>query len=505
MHSEGLVTADVSSRRLVARLAEQVPSLDDGTITLLPDGRMRVRFALRKGVTWHDGAPFTAQDLTFTYALGGPGSVRPFDNRAITYIVSVEAPDDHTFIVEYKEPYYLGAALGLSGSFWPMPRHLLEGPYERYLASGNAEEVMNQPYWTSEYVHLGPFRLTRFDPGEGLTFQAYPGYFLGRPNIDTIRVRIFGDQNTLFSSLLAESVDLTVDGALRAPDLGIQLKQRWESTQGGTVHLSPSSLSMLAPQMRPAVQMEPTLFDPRVRRALFQAMDRETLSEAVNGYRELVAWSILLPSDVLYEATKDTLRRYPHDLEAARVGLREAGWTPAADGQLRHSSDGRLFRTAIWMSAGREREGAAYADFWRRIGVDVTEHIVPAARARDNEYRSSFPGWEGTGADIRDTLVEPPAGPENRWTGTRSGYDDARATGLVHALRASIDPRGQLAAMAALNEYLLAEMLLVPLYYSGQHLVARRGVKALDDVAGGEGGNPRYGTYTRNARSWDLE
>jgi hypothetical protein len=59
--------------------------------------------------------------------------------------------------------------------------------------------------------------------------------------------------------------------------------------------------------------------------------------------------------------------------------------------------------------------------------------------------------------------------------------------------------------MAALNEYLLSEMLYIPLYYAGQHLATSWGVKALDDVAGGEGGNPRFGTYSRIAHLWDLE
>src|SRR5207247_2180501 len=72
IHSDGLVTTDVNNPRALGRLAERVPALDDGSITLAPDGRMRVVFNLRKGITWQDGAPFTAQDLVFSYQLGGP-------------------------------------------------------------------------------------------------------------------------------------------------------------------------------------------------------------------------------------------------------------------------------------------------------------------------------------------------------------------------------------------------------------------------------------------------
>src|SRR5205085_291266 len=140
-HSDGLVTSDANSRKPVGRLAERVPSLDDGTITMLPDGRMRVVFNLRKGVTWHDGAPFTANDLVFSYKLGGPGGIPTALNRATPYMDSVEAPDDQTFVVTYKAAYYQGAVLG-PYVFWPLPQHLLGDAYERLVTTKNPEELL---------------------------------------------------------------------------------------------------------------------------------------------------------------------------------------------------------------------------------------------------------------------------------------------------------------------------------------------------------------------------
>src|SRR5436853_5103342 len=77
MHTDGLITADINAHRPVGRLAERVPSLDDGSISLLPDGRMKVVFNLRNGITWQDGVPFTADDLVFSHQLGGPGCLPP--------------------------------------------------------------------------------------------------------------------------------------------------------------------------------------------------------------------------------------------------------------------------------------------------------------------------------------------------------------------------------------------------------------------------------------------
>src|SRR5439155_25093474 len=66
VHSAGLVTSDTQIEQPVPRLVTQRPSLSDGTITVTPDGRMRVMYRIRGNVTWQDGVPFTAHDLVFT-------------------------------------------------------------------------------------------------------------------------------------------------------------------------------------------------------------------------------------------------------------------------------------------------------------------------------------------------------------------------------------------------------------------------------------------------------
>src|SRR5581483_3605856 len=172
IYATGLVTSDVNSRSLVGRLAVRAPSVDDGSVSVLPDGRMKVVFTLRPGVTWQDGTPFSAKDLMFSYRFHTDPGLPTAQMEHVGYMDSVEAPDDQTFVVYYKHPYYQGMALGVR-EFWPLPEHLLGDAYQRFQSSKNADEVANLPYWTTGFVHLGPFRITTFDPGEGMTLQAY--------------------------------------------------------------------------------------------------------------------------------------------------------------------------------------------------------------------------------------------------------------------------------------------------------------------------------------------
>jgi peptide/nickel transport system substrate-binding protein len=503
VHSAGLITSDFTTQKPIGRLAERPPTLDDGTIAMLPDGRMRVEFRLRPEITWQDGTPFSAQDLVFTHRLlsdsGIPSSLRP----VIPLIDAVEAPNDQVFVIYYKGAYYRGGTLGVR-EFWPQPRHLLQPAYERYLASQNADEFVNLPYWTSEYVHLGPFRLTAFEPGEGMTFAAYPGYFLGRPKLDVIRVRTFDDPSVLFTNLLAGTVDLHTDLALSS-DLGYQLKQLWESSGEGTVYVRQGVTRMLAPQWRSGVQIEPAIFDPRVRSALYRAIDREAFAE-----RDVPAWSLLPPGDALYEATRDSFRIYPYEPDRARAILREIGWTTDADGALRNTTDGRRFRTAISVPVGAfAAEMPIYASYWRSIGIEVDEHAVSGALLRNEEARSLYPGWEasssGPGESVIGRLDGPAASAQTRWVGNRGGYEDPQADALLRRYRTSLSDRDQFEAMQALSQFVTNELPILVTYFIGDHVGKRKRLQALDDIAGGANpGAPPFGTYTRNAHLWDV-
>jgi peptide/nickel transport system substrate-binding protein len=365
---------------------------------------------------------------------------------------------------------------------------------------------VNLPYWTTEFVHLGPFRLTDFDPGDAITFRAYDGYFLGRPKLDVVRVRLFADEQPLFSNILGGAVDLTMESTL-TPDLGFQLERMWTD---GVVYYLPGGQRFVAPQWRPSMLIEPAILDVRVRAALYHAQDREALAEALQGgHKEMAAFEILPPHDLLHAAVKDGLRPYAYDPDRARAILRDAGWNPGPDGVFRNDADGRRFRSPISASEPATRHIPAPAAYWRQLGLDVDEIAIPTAEARNPEYRASYPGWEltsqGVGDSILGKLEGPAASAQTRWTGNRGGYEDARAQQLVNSYRASLSERDQLASMKAVSDFIAAELPILVLYGQIDSLPARNGVMALNDYDGGEGGGRPYGTFTRNSHLWDVQ
>src|SRR5206468_6715206 len=119
------------------------------------------------------------------------------------------------------------------------------------------------------------------------------------------------------------------------------LKEQWERSGEGKVYIGYGTSRGIFPMFSPEYQTEPTMLDPRVRQALFRAVDRETwASIALSGYTQNIAHGMLPAAHPLYEFTKDSLRGYQLDRQAALRALAEAGWTQGADGFLTNRDDG---------------------------------------------------------------------------------------------------------------------------------------------------------------------
>ncbi|HLK15782.1 MAG TPA: ABC transporter substrate-binding protein, partial [Fimbriimonadaceae bacterium] len=402
---------------------------------------------------------------------------------------------------------YVATMLG-AHFFWPYPQHILQDAYDKYQASKDANDILGLPYWTSGYINDGPFRVTEFSPGDSVTLQAYDGFFFGRPKVDVIRIKTFGTENALFSSILAGAIDVYMPVAM-SPNLGFELQQQWQAPGNGTVYLVSGNVRFLSPQARPDFQKEPAVLDVRVRQGLYYALDREALASALEGgHADLAAYGFLSPQNPNYPAIKDDLRAYAYDPNRAKATLQDAGWKYNPDGSLVNATDGRRFSTSLWSTQGSDEEIGAIADYWRQVGLAVDEFIIPATFTRNEEYRASFPGWETT-ANADDTILsrlEPPSGPATHWAGTnRAGWDDPVGRTLIAAYRQALTPQAQVQASKALSDYVVSQLPFMPFVYQADHTGVRKGVKALDDAAGGALAGAPYGNYTRNAYLWDLE
>ncbi len=186
----------------IPRVARELPALDRGTWRIHDDGTMETVWLLRENARWHDGHPFTADDVVFSWRVFNDPNVPVTSRRVARLISGVEAQDAHTVVMRWRSRYAFADQIsGLDLTL--LPAHLLEGDFDF-----RREQFAGHPYWRSQFVGLGPFRLRRWVPGSAVELEAFAGYFLGPPRLDEISVRFLSDDTAAMAAVLAGNVDM---------------------------------------------------------------------------------------------------------------------------------------------------------------------------------------------------------------------------------------------------------------------------------------------------------
>lgn len=452
-------------------LAHALPQLNTETWRVFPDGKMETNYPLRAGLTWQDGTPLTAQDFAFAFRMyQTPGL--GFSSRPEDLMEAVLAPDPSTVIIRWRSVYARAGALGM-GELNPLPRHILEAPFDAYeRGAATPETLLGDPFWTLEYVGAGPYRITEWVPGSQLSGEAFDGHALGRPKIGRVLVRIFNDENTVLAAVLAGGqVEYTNRFALRFEHVPT-LRREWESQGKGIVGLLNSPAIRLDVQHRPEHVGDPALLDVRVRRAIAHTLDRVALNDGLFDGLGVPTESFVPHTEPMYVELDRLLSKYPFDRRRAEQLMSEARF--ALDhGGLFADSTGRRFRLDFRVSAGLEieRTQAILSDAWRRAGFDVGTDVLSLAERRDPASRHTFLGLSsgGGGPSERSFATEEIGTPANRWSGANRGgwsnadYDRLFST-FISTLEIDQAQRLSVQMMALVSESVAAYPLYSPIH-----------------------------------------
>jgi len=377
----GLAAHDPQSN-LHPRLAEAVPSLENGLWRLLPDGRMETTWRIRSEASWHDGTPFTSTDAAFTLLVVGDRELPALSHVAYASIEGVDTPDARTVIVRWTKPYIEADRLFTASLAAPMPRHLLE----RSLGENKAI-FLDLPYWGPEFVGTGPFKVREFERGSHLLVEAFDRFVLGRPKVDLVEVRFVTDETTLVANMLAGAIELTLARAISA-EQGAQLREQWRE---GRVASSVDDWYILYPQNIGA--NPPAVADPQFRRAIMHATDRQQMADTLEGGLSSVVHALVGPKEREYADVESSIVRYDFDPRRAIQIIEGLGFVRASDGIFRDAAGQRL---EVEVNTTRldthQKMLLALNDQWPRAGVAVDPVVIPPQRAQDAEYRATFPG-----------------------------------------------------------------------------------------------------------------
>jgi peptide/nickel transport system substrate-binding protein len=444
-----------ATRRVVPQMFDTLLALDHGhDLALRPSlaerwERMSARalkLGLRRGVTFHDGRPFTAADVAFSLSpdhLLGPGRAgQTVAMQTLERIERVEVVDPSTVIVHAKGDDAL---------------------LENRLAGWASEIVSKQAFeaagswdrWIAAPVGTGPYRLVAQRTDVNVALAAHDTYWGGQPPFAAVEFRIVPELATRMNGLLAGEFDVITDVA---PDRFAEIERRPElEVVGGAVQ----NIRFLI--IDPEV---PPLRDPRVRRALSLAIDRQLLVETLWAGRVPVPNGFQLPSfGAGYVADFPPLA---YDPDQARALLREAGYRGEP---ITYKLLNNYYTNQV---AGAQ----AMIEMWRAVGIEVRIEMMenftqiyrhPVHAIFDSSSTAILPdhmgqGWREFG----------PAGTLPQIVGI---WRNAEYTALGEQMQATADPPQRLRLHRRMLEILAVDdPPAVILHVSGQFYGKRRDV-----------------------------
>jgi peptide/nickel transport system substrate-binding protein len=460
-------------------LARELPSAEKGTWRVNPDGTMETVWKLRPNVKWHDGVPFTVEDVVFWLRVLKDDSIPAVSLIGLDQIVGMSAPDPATVVLSWSQPHYRADRLP---EFGPLPRHLLEGVF----VQRDFEALLNHRYFTTEFVGLGPYRLTGWEPGARIEFARFDEYFRGRPTLDRVVLRIIPDFNTMVSNALAGTVDVAKPPADNM-DVAMDLQRRWAGT-GNRVRTDPNErIRLILLQYRPEYARPPGALASRsVRQALYHAIDRAALAQVAMEGLAPVADSWFAPAHSLRKQIEASIPQFPYDVARAEQLLAEAGWVRGPDGTVARADTGERFEIEVRYRPGSatERETVIVADYWKAARVGAVVAPGSPTRVVDREWLATFPGAELSRLESEDafntrrTHSRAIAAPANRWAGRNNGgYSNPTADALQDRLVVTVDPAQQLTLHRQLLQEMMGEVAFMPLFWDVEVALVSRTVK----------------------------
>jgi ABC-type transport system substrate-binding protein len=438
---------------LLPKLSERFPELLG-----IGEHNPVLTFHLRPGVRWHDGVPFTAEDVKFTYqALVDPRNASP-RGASFEPIKSVEVLDELTARVTYKALYAPAIIDWLQNL---IPKHLLDeaGLTHEAKARGLSPDAtkaltVRTSNYNREPIGTGPFRLSEWRPDQFIRLARNEQYWGEKPEYRQIFYRVIPDYLTMELEFQA--------GALDKYDALPHQAQRYRNDPSYQVVSNREGYySYIGYNLR-----RPLFQDVRVRRALGMPVDVDAIIKYVLSGEGKRA------TGPFYSSTPygdPNVKPLPFDPEGALKLLEEVGWKKNARGVL--EKDGKPFAFTLVTNNGNPQRKAIMTvaqEAWKRIGIDCkiqafewTVFIQDFVNV--NQFDAIVLAWGG-GEINPDKYPLWHSSQTDPYESNHSGYRSSRADSLLDRVRIEYDPQKQIELTRELHRLIAEDQPMTFLY-----------------------------------------
>ena len=479
---------------LVPILAAEIPTQQNGGVL---EGGKVVRWRLKKGVTWHDGKPFTADDVVFTWEYARDPATAAV-TIAVYKDITVTKVDDYTVLVSFKQPTPFWATAFVAAEGMIIPKHLF-GPYTG--AKSRDAPTNLKP------VGTGPYTFVDFKPGDIVSGALNKNYHMpNRPFFDTIEMKGGGDATSAARAVL-QTGEYDYAWNLQVED---EVLKRMEQGGKGKVHIVPGGdiefiqLNITDPwnevdgERASAKSKHFAFSEPQVRQAMSLLCDKKSMQDYIYG-RTGIATANFMNNPERYRS-KNT--KWEFNVDKANQILDAAGWKKGADGVREKNGKKMKFVYQTSINASRQKEQAIVKQAAQKAGIDLELKSVTASVffssdvANPDTYGKFWCDMQMytttmTAPDperFMDQYISAEASQKaNKWAGRNiCRYSNPEYDKLAAAGKQELDPVKRAAIYIKMNDMVVDEWIVVP-------LISRPRVR---------GGNLRLVT---SLSGWDLD
>lgn len=456
---------------LVPILAAEIPSRENGGLT--PDGKA-VIWKLKKGVTWHDGQAFTADDCVFTWEFARDPATAAVTS-GVYKDVKVEKVDSHTIKVNFPKPTPFWATAFVAAEGMIIPKHLF-GPY----AGAKSREAPNN----LKPVGTGPYKFVDFKPGDIVRGEINTNYHMvNRPFFDSIEMKGGGDATSAARAVL-QTGEYDYAWNLQVED---EVLKKMEAGGKGRAHIVPSGdieFIQLNPTdpfnevdgERGSIKSKHFAFsDPAVRQAMSLLADRQSIQEFIYGRTGIATGNFLNnPPRVRSPNTK-----WEFNIDKANQLLEGAGWKKGSDG-IREKGGKKMklvFQTSV--NGIRQKEQAVIKQSCQKAGIDLELKSVTGAVffSTDVANPDTYGKFWCDMQMYTTTMTQPDAerfmdqytswevtSKANKWQGRNiCRYRSEEYDKTFRAAEAELDPVKRAALFIRMNDMVIRDNAVVPL------------------------------------------
>lgn len=384
----------------------------------ISEDKLTYTFKIREGIKWHDGTPFTSEDVVFSYnTIMNPKVDSPQLRAYYQEIRDVKAIDDLTVEFTYAKPYFL--ALEFCGGMPIVPKHIFDkGDF-------NTNPAGRDPIGT------GPYKFVRWTTGRDIVIDKNPDYWGEKPKIDKIVFKIITDSTVSFQILKREELDVS----------GLTPIQWERQTNSPSFNENYDKLSYFTPNYSYIGwnSKRPYFADKQVRTALTHLVNRELILDKILYNLGAIVTNPFYINSPAYDKSIDP---YPYDPQKAEELLKEADWIDH-DGDGIRDKDGVKFAFEFLLPGGSET-GEKIATILKEeldnmgIQMDIrkTEWAVFTTRLNERNFDAVTLAWSmGVESD-----------PYQIWSSTQAekgsnfiGFKNDQADKLIEEARTEFD------------------------------------------------------------------